>query len=123
MTKHARNFGSLADEILELSGLLKLATALDVNLHVNWDKRDPKFWELEFIKNASSVTGSGTLVLGLLNDAADRHRMGIIGFAQNMVDSRLPPTEKLLCWYEKHGYTRVCAEPHGVQIKRAFRHS
>ncbi|MDX2205753.1 MAG: hypothetical protein NW223_23580 [Hyphomicrobiaceae bacterium] len=123
LTKHSRNFGTRSDEIVELSSLLKLATALDVNLHVNWDTRQPHLWELEFIKNASSVAGNGSLVLGLLNDAADQHQMGIVGFAQNMTDCRLPPHEKLLSWYEKHGFRRGRAEQHGIQIRRPRRTS
>ena len=118
MIKHSRNFGTTSDQIHELSSLLKLATALDVNLHVNWDKRYPYQWELDYIENASSEAGSGSHVLRLLTDAADLHRKEIVGFAQNMSDSRLPPNEWLLAWYEKHGFVRIFGDEHGVRIKR-----
>ncbi len=96
MLKHARNFGTRSDEIGQLSGLLQAATQLDVDLHINWDERDPQLWELEFIKNSGDVAGNGSLVLSMLADAADLHRMCIVGFAQNMTDCRVPPAEKLL---------------------------
>ena len=118
MTNHSRNFDTPLDQILELSSLLKLAKALDVNLHVNWDKRYPHRWELDFIENAGSQVGGGSHVLKLLTDAADLHRKEIIGFVQNMSDSRLPPDEWLLVWYEKHGFIRIFSEKQGVHIKR-----
>jgi hypothetical protein len=120
LTNHSRNFDTPSDQIHELSSLLKLATALDVNLHVNWDKRYPHRWELDFIENAGSEAGNGTHVLKLLTDAADLHRKEIVGFVQNMSDSRLPPDEWLLIWYEKHGFIRICGANHGVHIRRRY---
>ena len=118
LTNHSRNFGTPSDQIHELSSLLKLAKALDVNLHVNWDKRYPHRWELDFIENAGFQPGGGSHVLKLLTDAADLHRKEIIGFVQNMSDSRLRPAEWLLIWYEKHGFMRICSGDHGVHIRR-----
>jgi hypothetical protein len=65
LTKYSRNFGTPSNQIHELSSLLKLATALDGNLHVNWDKRYPHQWELDFIENAGSEAASGSHVLKL----------------------------------------------------------
>jgi hypothetical protein len=59
--------------------------------------------------------------LKLLTDAANLHRKTIIGFVQNMLDSRLPPDEWLLSWYEKHGFVRIRGEYHGVHISRPHR--
>jgi len=118
VTKHARNFGTTSDEIFELTPLLKQATELAVDLHVNWDEREPHLWELEFIKNAGAMPGNGGIVLRQLIEAADQHQKCILGFAQNLADCRLPPDDRLLSWYEKHGFVQVGAERHGVQIKR-----
>jgi hypothetical protein len=97
-----------------------MATSLTVNLHVNWDQRYPLQWELDFIENAGSEAGNGSHVLQLLTDAADLHRKEIVGFAQNMSDSRLPPDEWLLAWYEEHGFIRTGREPCGVRIRRPY---
>jgi hypothetical protein len=118
--KHARNFGTPSDEIGELSGVLQSASLLDVDLHINWDERDPQLWELEFIKNSGAIAGNGSLVLNMVNDAADLHRKSIVGFAQNMADCRSPPHAKLLSWYERHGFAQICVEEHGVQVKRRW---
>lgn len=82
----------MSDEIPELCPLLKLATELGVNLHVNWDKRYPDEWALEFIENRDAAPGSCSRVLKLLTETADRYGKGILGFAQNTSDSALPPS-------------------------------
>ena len=81
-----------------------LATALHVNLHVSWGHQFPHEWELDLIENTGREPGSGSHILKLLTDAADLHRREIVGLAQNMSNSRLPPDEWLLAWYEKHGF-------------------
>ena len=118
MLKHCRNFGVYADEIVELGSLLQVATELGVEVHVNWDTLSPALWELEFIRNVGSVRGCGSTVLRLLTVAADVNRKTIIGFAQNMIDSREPPAHKLMTWYARHGFEAGSTEAHGVQIKR-----
>jgi hypothetical protein len=119
LNKHARNFGPASDDIPELSFLLQLATELRVNLHVNWDKRFPDEWELDFIENSDAAPGSCSHVLRLLTEAADRHRKDIIGCVQNTSDSALPPEKWLLEWYTKHGFHQVANEPQGVPIRRS----
>jgi hypothetical protein len=118
LDKHSRNFGPASDQIHELSSLLTLATALHVNLHVSWGNWYPHEWELDLIENTGCEPGSGSHVLKLLTDAADLHRKEIVGLAQNMSNSRLPPDEWLLVWYEKHGFIRASTEVHGVRIRR-----
>jgi len=118
LNRHSRNFGPASDQIHELSSLLTLATALQVNLHVSWDKRYPHEWELDFIENTGSEAGSGSRILKLLTDAADLHRKEIVGWVQNVLNCRLPPDEWLLVWYEKHGFIRTGSEDHGVCIRR-----
>lgn len=118
MIKHSRNFGIISDQISELGSLLKLATAMGVNLHINWNRRFPHQWQLDFIENKRSEPGSGSYVLMSLIDAAELHRKEIVAFAQNMTDSRLPPEEWVLRWYEKHGFIRTYREEHGVGIRR-----
>ena len=118
LDKHSRNFGPASDQIHELSSLLTLATALHVNLHVSWGNWYPHEWELDLIENTGCEPGSGSHVLKLLTDAADLHQKEIVGLAQNMSNSRLPPDEWLLVWYEKHGFIRASTEVHGVRIRR-----
>jgi hypothetical protein len=118
LSKHARNFGSTSDEIPDLSFLLQLATELNVNLHVNWDKRFPDEWELDFIENRDAAPGSCSHVLRLLTEAADRHGKDIIGCVQNTFDSSLPPEPWLLEWYMNHGFHQIANEVHGVPIRR-----
>jgi hypothetical protein len=65
LTKYSRDFGTPSKQIHELCSLLKLATALDINLHVNWDKRYPHQWNWLFIENAGSEAASGGRVLKL----------------------------------------------------------
>ena len=121
LSKHSRNFGTTLDEIPELSFLLKLATELGVNLHVNWDKRYPDEWELNFIENSEAAPGSCGHVLKLLTETADRHSKDIIGYAQNTSDSRLPPHKWILQWYMRHGFHQVASDAHGVAIRRPRR--
>jgi hypothetical protein len=121
LKKHSRNFGTASDDIPELSSLLKLATDWRINLHVNWDERYPDEWELDFIENRDSAPGSGSLVLRLLTEAADRHRKDIIGCVQNTSDSRLPPEQWVLDWYRKHGFRQVANDARGVTIRRSQR--
>ena len=116
--KHSRNFGSKADEIAELRSLLKLATELGVNLHVNWNRGYPDQWELKFIENGGAAPGSCSRVLKQLTDAADQNCKELIGFAQNTTDGSLPPDEWLLTWYEKHGFHRIFTDDYGVPIRR-----
>jgi hypothetical protein len=120
--KHSRNFGSKADEIVELRSLLKLATNLGVNLHVNWNKGYPDQWALNFIENGGAAPGSCSHVLKLLTDAADLHSKELVGFAQNTSDGSLPPDEWLLTWYEKHGFHRMSSDDYGVPIRRSHSH-
>ena len=118
MEKHSRNFGNPADEVAELRSVLKLATELGVNLHVNWNKGYPDQWELNYIENGEAAPGSCSHILKLLTDAADLHRKEIVGFAQNTSDGSLPPHEWLLTWYEKHGFYRIAGDDYGVPIRR-----
>jgi hypothetical protein len=79
--KHSRNFGSKADEIAELRSLLKLATDLGVNLHVNWNKGYPDQWELNFIENGGAAPGSCSHVLKLsrrAHSSPERRAMGAL---------------------------------------------
>jgi hypothetical protein len=123
LDKQSRNFGPFADEIPELSVLLKLATELRVNLHVRWDFRYPDEWELDFIENRDAAPGSCSRVLKRLTEAADRHGKDIIGCAQNTSDSRLPPENWVVAWYMKHGFQQVACDAHGVAIRRSRRRS
>jgi hypothetical protein len=122
LDKHSRNFGPESDDIAELSSLLSLATELGVNLHLNWDRRYPDQWELNFIENRDAARGSCSRILRMLTQAADRHGKEILGYAQNTADSRLPPDQWLLEWYEKHGFHRIPDESSGVPIRRPSRH-
>jgi hypothetical protein len=121
LNKHSRNFGPMSDEIPELSLLLQLATELGVNLHVNWDKRYPDEWELNFIENRQAAPGSCSHVLKLLTQVADRHSKDLIGCAQNTSDSRLPPEQWVLQRYVKHGFHGEACDAYGVAIRRPRR--
>ena len=70
-----------------------LATAPHVEPARQLGPSVPHEWELDLIENTGREPGSGSHIPKSLTDAADLHRREIVGLAQNMSNSRLPPDE------------------------------